>query len=172
MTQYPPLQIVNEADQPVGGASLRETYARGLWHRVVFIFVEDTAGKILFQKRGPNVATNANKWDFSAAGHVETGDSYLTAAQKELDEELGLRGFELKEVDTLRLSSAIDSYNLNRFARVFKVVIPPDTPITIGVSEVSAVQWLDVPAAIQFAESHPDQVTSDLLEYLKKYYEP
>src|SRR3954468_24269501 len=98
---YPPIQVVNEQDQPLGGAPLDKIHAEGLRHRVVVIFVEDDTGQLLLQKRGPHVATHANRWDVSSAGHVDEGEDYLTAAKRELSEELGLQGVELNEVDSL-----------------------------------------------------------------------
>lgn len=170
MTQHPLIQIVNEADQPTGSASMNEAYQRGLLHRVVLIFVEDAAGKLLLQKRAPNVATNPNKWDFSAAGHVDAGEDYLTAGKRELGEELGLHGFNLEELDTFRSSAVTDGHILNRFIRLYKVVVPTATSITIHPDEVSEVQLLSIAAAKQFAADHPDQVTNDFVEYLAKYY--
>jgi isopentenyldiphosphate isomerase len=81
VADYPPIQIVDVDDKPTGGASMADAYSKGLIFRVVYILVQDESGRILLQKRAPKVATFANCWDISAAGHVDEGESYEFSAQ-------------------------------------------------------------------------------------------
>jgi 16S rRNA (adenine1518-N6/adenine1519-N6)-dimethyltransferase len=47
------------------------------------------------QKRSIWKDRNPGIWDSSAAGHVDSGEDYLTAARRELREELGIEAPEL-----------------------------------------------------------------------------
>jgi isopentenyldiphosphate isomerase len=170
MPQYPPIQVVDENDKPLRGATLDEVHLQGLVHRAVLIFVEDAEGTLLVQKRGPNVATYPGKWDFSAAGHVDEGEDYLSAAKRELKEELGLEGYELQEIGSKRVRTLVGERILDRFLRVYRVIIPVDTVIKIQESEVAEVQWFRVADIKQLAIDEPDAVHPDLGSFLDTYY--
>lgn len=170
MINYPPIQIVDKNDQPIGGASLGDIHKKGLIHRVVIIFVEDGNGSIIIQKRGPNVVTYPNRWDVSAAGHVDEGESYLAAAQRELAEELGIYGSNLQETDSLYIQTVVDERILNRFIKVYKTVTPKDTAIILQESEVAAVRWLTIEKLRELISEYPEKVHDDLSELIEKYY--
>ncbi len=170
MTSYPPIQIVDQNDRPAGGASLAEIYEQGLAHRVIYVIVEDSDGKVLLQKRGPTVATYPNCWDTSSAGHVDEGETYESAARRELDEELGLRGFELKEVGKYYDNSVVDGLRLNRFRKTYKVTIPVGTAIKPNRKELSGTRWLTVSQALKLAADHPDKVAIGLRQCLEEHY--
>lgn len=69
----------------------REVHEKGLWHRVVHIWIIDTRGNVLIQKRGAYKKTYPNMWAMSCEGHVSAGDSSRETVLKELGEELGLK---------------------------------------------------------------------------------
>jgi isopentenyldiphosphate isomerase len=95
---YAPVVIVDEEDRVIGAAPLKEVWKKGWMHRIVRIMVEDTDGRVLLQKRSKHMELFPECWDHSAAGHVDEGDSYEQAAERELQEELGISGFDLKEI--------------------------------------------------------------------------
>lgn len=82
--------VVNERDEVVGQATRGEVHARGLWHRAVHVFVFDRHGRLFLQKRSLAKDKSPGLWDASCSGHVDAGELYDTAAQRELREELGL----------------------------------------------------------------------------------
>lgn len=170
MTKYPPIQIVDENDQPLGDASLEEILEGGLIHRVVRVMVEDENGKILLQMRGPNVATNPNTWDFSAAGYVDTGESYDYAAKRELAEELGLRDLDLKRLHIRQESEVLNGRKLNRFAASYQVVVPVNTTLNIEATELEKVEWFDVEDIKQLVENNVVSVTTYFRGWLQEHY--
>jgi isopentenyl-diphosphate delta-isomerase type 1 len=84
------LEVVDEDNQVIGIASRDEIHEKGLHHRSVHIFIFNTQGKLYLQKRSPSKDQYPEHWDTSAAGHTDPGESPLEAAQRELEEELGL----------------------------------------------------------------------------------
>ena len=85
------LEAVDEKNQVIGIASRREIHERGLGHRSVHIFIFNNRGDLYLQKRSPSKDQYPEHWDTSAAGHTDPGESALEAAQRELQEELGLQ---------------------------------------------------------------------------------
>ena len=84
------LDVVDENDHVVGVKTRGEIHARGLIHRAVHILVFNQAGEIFLQKRSMSKDENPGLWDSSAAGHVDSGESYADCARRELQEELGI----------------------------------------------------------------------------------
>ena len=170
MAQHPLIQIVDEHDQPVGEASLHDTFSKHLIHRVVLVIVEDESGQVLLQRRGANVATNANKWDFSAAGYVDAGENYDVSAERELQEELGLNGFRLQKLGTERAGERHQNFTTDRFVTIYKVVIPPDTPLKPEPSEVAEVKWFSLDELRRLLTDDVHEVTPYTAGWLKKHY--
>ena len=84
--------IVDAADRVIGQAPRSEVHARRLLHRAVNIFVFNTAGELLVQKRSASKDQFPLCYTSSASGHVSSGESYDQTAPRELAEELGLSG--------------------------------------------------------------------------------
>jgi len=83
--------VVDADDRVIGQASRKEVHEQGLLHRSVHILVFNETGELFLQKRSLNKDENPGMWDTSAAGHVEAGEDYLFSAERELEEELGIR---------------------------------------------------------------------------------
>jgi 16S rRNA (adenine1518-N6/adenine1519-N6)-dimethyltransferase len=84
--------VVDEHDRVVGQAPRSAVHARRLLHRAVHIFVFNSRGELLLQKRSALKDEYPLCYTSSASGHLSAGESYETAASRELEEELGLAG--------------------------------------------------------------------------------
>ncbi len=83
--------IVDEKDQIIGKVKRKEANNNNkIIHRSVFVCVFNKKGELFMQKRSSTKDTDPLLWDVSCSGHVASGDSYLTAAKRELGEELGI----------------------------------------------------------------------------------
>jgi isopentenyl-diphosphate delta-isomerase type 1 len=82
--------VVDMDDRVIGQASRKEIHQKVLIHRSVHIFVFNPEGCLFLQKRALSKDENPGFWDTSSAGHVDSGEDYLTAANRELKEELGI----------------------------------------------------------------------------------
>jgi isopentenyl-diphosphate delta-isomerase type 1 len=169
MSKHPPIQIVDENDNPIRAAGMDETYQKGLRHRIIHIFVEDPDGNVLLQKRSTSMATFPNNWDVSVGGHVDEGESYETAALREMQEELGISGYELQEIDSFYKEITLGSRQVKRFIKVYKTVIPADTPLKPDPDEVAEVRWFDREALKKLVAEAPNSLTDSMQGYFKKF---
>ncbi len=83
--------IVDAQDRVIGQATRAEVHSKGWLHRSVHILVFNEVEELFLQKRSMKKDENPGLWDTSAAGHVEAGEDYLVSAERELEEELGIR---------------------------------------------------------------------------------
>jgi 16S rRNA (adenine1518-N6/adenine1519-N6)-dimethyltransferase len=88
--------VVDADDQVVGQAPRSVVHAQKLLHRAVHIFVFDSRGRLLLQKRSAAKDEYPLCYTSSASGHLGAGESYEAAAPRELEEELGLAGCALE----------------------------------------------------------------------------
>ncbi len=71
-------------------ATYGEVHTKGLIHRSVHVWIINSKGQILIQKRGKNMGAFPGYWDISSSGHVSSGEDSLKSAQRETREELGI----------------------------------------------------------------------------------
>lgn len=167
----PLIQIVDETDNPVGESSITDARLQGSWHRVVRTVVEDTQGMVLLQKRAPTMHDFPNCWDSASAGHVDTGESYEIAARRELFEEIGLRYVnDLHELGYQKVARTVGDEIINRFEKIYKIVIEHTDNFSIQATEVSAVQWFTVDEIQAMIRDHPETVTYGLRKIMHNYY--
>ena len=95
------LAVVDEDDNVIGSERRDVIHRDGLKHRAVHIFALNKKGEIFLQKRSRLKDKCPGLWDSSAAGHVDAGEEYNDCAARELEEELGLKGHEIREVGKL-----------------------------------------------------------------------
>lgn len=84
------LDAVDEDDRVIGRMSRRDVHRFGLRHRASHVLVFDAQGRLFLQRRSAHKECSPGLWDSSAAGHLESGESYLACAIRELREEIGL----------------------------------------------------------------------------------
>jgi 16S rRNA (adenine1518-N6/adenine1519-N6)-dimethyltransferase len=82
--------LVDDSDRPIGAADRQAIHNQGLRHRAVHLFIVNRNHELFLQKRSWRKDQHAHRWDSSAAGHVDAGESNDDCAIRELSEELGI----------------------------------------------------------------------------------
>lgn len=85
------IDVLNENGVKTGEVAERdEVHRKGLWHRSIVVAIVNEKNEILLQQRSDNKEKNAGMWDISVAGHVSSGQDSLSAAMREIDEEVSI----------------------------------------------------------------------------------
>lgn len=85
------IDVLNENGVKTGEVlSRREVHKKGLWHRAIVVAIINENNEILLQQRSANKEKNANMWDISVAGHISAGQDSLSAAAREINEEVSV----------------------------------------------------------------------------------
>jgi len=161
--------FVDKDDNPIGAGTRQEASEKGLICRIARTFVFNSKGQLLLQKRGPNVSI-PNKWDDSAAGHVDEGEEYLAAAHREIGEELGIHNAELTEVKkyyTERFDPSDNRVVGRRFNALYKTVY--DGEITPDPKELAGVQWIELLDLKKWLEEKPDDFSPGFRDSFKEF---
>jgi isopentenyldiphosphate isomerase len=89
--EMPLLDALDENGNPLGiTLSKAEIHERGLWHRASHVWVYNPRGEILLQLRAADKDSYPGLLDISAAGHVDSGETPLEVALREVEEEIGI----------------------------------------------------------------------------------
>lgn len=166
-----PIQIVDENNNPTGSATKQEAWRNGLIHRVVRISILDSAGRLLVQKRSLQKELFPGRWDNSAAGHVDVGESYEQAALRELEEELGLKDVKLEKLGDYYVDVTDDWRRMKRFTRSYKIVLHDPLPsFNLPEDEVESIKWMEVAKVKELVAKHPEQVTDGLEQVISRFF--
>lgn len=136
------LDVVDADDRVVGQAPRALVHRHGLRHRAAHVLLFDPAGRLYVQQRAWTKDCQPGRWDTSAAGHLDCGETYLAAAQRELAEELGIEACVLEPCAALPAMPATG----HEFVHVFRGVSaqePRPDPL-----EIQQGRWL-TPAALR-----------------------
>lgn len=164
------VQIVDENDHVVRTGDQHQARLHGWTVRIARIMVEDETGdNVLLQKRSLNNPLYPGKWDNSAAGHVDDGEDYLTAAKRELFEEIGIDTDKLTEIGKYYNSTKAGNYTLNQFNTVYKYVTN-DTPNKLQEKEVSEVKWFSKSELKRLVQENPELCTNGVIDVVERYY--
>ena len=109
-------------------------------------------GNIILQKVALTKKTEAGKWNYSAAGHVDAGETYEQAALRELKEEMGIQATELTFIGK---DYMLKDGKPRAFHHAFKVI--SDDPITPDLSEVAEIREFTIPELREQIVKYPEQ---------------
>jgi len=158
------LDVVDIDDRVIGVKTRREIHAQGLMHRAVHILVFNARGELFLQKRSMSKDENPGQWDSSAAGHVDSGETYLECAIRELEEELGI------VLDSpLEYLFHINPDHLNgmEHSPIYRCVYDGD--LRLQADEIDEGKWLSAEAMDQLIAESDAEVT-DILRLIWTRY--
>lgn len=89
--------LVDTNDQPIGTMEKMEAHEKAILHRAISVFIFNDEGKWLLQQRTYDKYHSKGLWTNTSCSHPFPGEDSLTAANRRLSEEMGMRA-ELKEI--------------------------------------------------------------------------
>lgn len=160
------LDVVDENDEVVAIKTRGEIHARGLMHRAVHIMVFNDHGEVFLQKRSMNKDEQPGMWDSSAAGHVDSGETYLDCAVREISEELGIdAGGPMEEMFKLPASG------LTGFEHCMVYRYRHDGALDLDPAEIDDGRWLDPAEMDRLVAREESGLTSAVRLIWKRYRE-
>ncbi|SHF41668.1 isopentenyl-diphosphate Delta-isomerase [Chryseobacterium vrystaatense] len=88
--------LVNPEDDVLGLMEKQQAHINGVLHRAFSVFLFNSKGEMLLQKRASGKYHSPNQWTNAVCSHPKEGETYLDGAKRRLNEELGIEA-ELSE---------------------------------------------------------------------------
>ena len=156
-------------------------HQRGFWHRVVHIWIYNNKGEILIQKRSLKKDVFPCKWDISAAGHIDVGESPIEAAIRETAEELGiiLKERDLNYIGKLNISFLDNKNNVkdNEITYIFSHLTKLEIyNFKIDTSEISEIKYIKIGKLIEQLQDSKGAMynfvpfSREYIEFLTDYF--
>ncbi len=154
---------VDSDDNVIGAGPSIEAQTKGITHRVSRVFLFNSKGELLLQKRADHLRVNPGKWSESACGHVDEGETYLGTAERELKEEIGVSDIKLQEIKKLYDEGVGPSWIWKRFNMLYRGAYNGE--VRPNPKEVSKVRWI-MPDELRIeTKEHPERFTKSFLKY-------
>ncbi|MBI4601397.1 MAG: NUDIX domain-containing protein [Planctomycetes bacterium] len=155
------VDLVDDSNRILGRATRREVRSKNLLHRGVGILCKSSRGAIYVHRRTDTKDVFPGMYDMLVGGVVGAGESYEAAARREVAEELGITGAELRFLfEHLYLGPKNRSW-----VAVYEVVW--DGPIRHQESEIVWGSYLSLEALLAKLEEWP--FVPDGLEIFQRY---
>lgn len=111
--------LVDQHDNAIGYMDKLEAHQKGLTHRAFSIFIFNSNGEMLLQRRAFNKYHSAGLWSNSCCSHPHPGEDIKDAAARRLNEELGFKTPLVKIFDFIYQVSFENGLVENEFDHVF-----------------------------------------------------
>ena len=151
------VDIVDESNHVIGSADVKTAHDQKLMHRVVGVFVFDTDEDLYLQK-----GNKYGKLDISVGGHVQKGESYKSAVQREMLEELGLIT-PINHISTFLPKDA----RLNHYWAIYTAIALPEWRFE-ETEEVKSLEKVDMARVIAMMGSNPNLFTHGFINTMKE----
>lgn len=155
-----------------------EIHKKGLWHRAIVVAIINENNQILLQQRSENKEKNAGMWDISVAGHISAGQDSLSAAAREINEEVSvLLGYrtEIKDFRYMYCFRKEEKFREDFIERQFydffilRTSGIDDKTLYFQKEEVQAVKFVDLSQIQKMIEEHVIVERPEVYKVLTNY---
>jgi len=133
--------LVDINDQEIGVAEKMAAHRQGWRHRAFSIFVLNSQGQLLLQKRAIAKYHSGGLWTNTCCSHPRPGESTIDAAYRRLQEEMGF-SCPLVEIFSFTYRAELGDLIEHEFDHVFQGQFDGE-PI-LNPSEAEDWQWIDL----------------------------
>jgi isopentenyl-diphosphate delta-isomerase len=134
--------LVDKNDKQVGLMPKLEAHKKGVLHRAFSIFIFNSKYELLLQKRASSKYHSGGLWTNTCCSHPREGEDILDAANRRLDEEMGIKTSLRKVYDFIYKAELDNQLTEHEFDHVFYGVFDND-PI-LNKNEAEDFKWVDM----------------------------
>ena len=149
--------LVDRMDREIGTEEKLKAHREGSLHRAFSIFIFNTVGELLLQKRAETKYHSASLWTNTCCSHPRPGESHYDAARRRLNEEMGF-DCELTEFFSFIYHAKLEN-NLFEHELDHVFIGHYDGQPAPNPDEVDDWQWMDIDKLKQAVEENPGHYT-------------
>lgn len=149
--------LVDEKDREVGTMEKLQAHVEGRLHRAISVFLFNSKGELLLQRRAAGKYHSANLWTNTCCSHPRPGESVFDAANRRLYEEMGIfciSNWVFSFIYKARLDHELTEYELDHvFVGISDKVPIPD------IEEVGGWRYVKPIDLVKEIADHPGEFT-------------
>lgn len=150
---------VDDVNRPVGLVARAEVFRVRANFRTVHVLVFNPEGALLLQRLARTRERHPGKWGSSVAGYLHAGETYRQAAERRLEEELGLTT-PLTEVGV----TPMNDEGVTKFVGVFTTV--SDHPCVAEPEHIETIEFYPLSEVERDISHRPGSYTETLRHVL------
>ncbi len=159
--------LVNEHDQESGILEKLEAHRKGLLHRAFSVFVFNSQGELLLQRRAFGKYHSQGLWTNTCCSHPFPGEDTISGAKRRLREEMGLN-CELNYAFSFIYKAQLDNgFTEHEYDHVI-VGFSDETP-HLDTSEAISFKWMNLDQIKTSISAYPSLYTEWFKIILNEY---
>lgn len=159
--------LVDEKDNEIGTGEKLKVHKDGKLHRAFSIFIFNSKGKLLLQKRAKSKYHSGGLWSNTCCSHPRPNKDSKEEAERRLMEEMGI-DCKLKEVFSFVYKTNLGNVTEYEFDHVF--VGNFDGNPKLNKEEAEDWKWIDIDELRKEIDNNTEKYTPWLRVILEKYY--
>ena len=149
--------LVDEKDNELGLMEKMEAHRKGLLHRAFSVFLFNSRGEMLLQKRAASKYHSGGLWTNACCSHPRKNETATEAAVRRLKEELGVEA-QISHAFEFTYKAELDNdLQEHEFDHVFIGIYDGD--IHLNKEEADDYKYIDVFDLIGDVQENPDRYT-------------
>ena len=149
--------LVDKCNNETGTMEKMEAHRKGKLHRAISVFICNTKGEWLLQRRAPGKYHSNGLWTNACCSHPRPGESAGDAANRRLMEEMGMKAG-LKEIFSFTYLAELDNgLTEYEYDHVF-LGITDEEPV-INPKEVNEWRYISYPDLLNEVAKNPENFT-------------
>ena len=154
--------LVDENDNETGTAEKLAAHEKNQRHRAfsIFIFRRTPRFELLLQQRALGKYHSPGLWTNSCCGHPRPGENVISAGERRLEEELGMR-VALNDIGCFHYNAHFSNgLSENEIDHVLVGTVQENTVIQANANEVHTFKWIMLDTLKSELRAHPDKFTA------------
>ena len=151
--------LVDKKDNVIGVTDKPTAHSTKQLHRVAAVYVFNSAGELYVQVH----KSSGGLYDHSVGGHVSQGETYAIAAEREADEELGIK----QPLNQLATFYSDESVCLHMFG-LFECTADPNWKF-VPNDEVEEIIPMELDNVRILMSSNPEKFTGGFINTMDQY---
>ncbi|WP_449398739.1 isopentenyl-diphosphate Delta-isomerase [Chryseobacterium wanjuense] len=159
--------LVSPEDKVLGLMEKQQAHVNGLLHRAFSVFLFNSKGEMLLQKRASGKYHSPLKWTNAVCSHPKNGETYLEGAKRRVKEELGIEADISKKFSFIYKADVGNGLWEHELDHVFVGVFEDD--FNLNKDEVEEVRYISMEDLNKEMIEHPEHFTEWFKIILEEY---
>ena len=159
--------LVSEKDEILGVMDKMQAHENGILHSAFSVFLFNDKGEMLLQKRAAGKYHSPNQWTNAVCSHPRLDETYLEAAERRLNEELGIETPLTYRFNFLYKADVGQNLWEHELDHVFTGYF--EGAFNLNQDEVSEVRYISIDDLDKEMSANPENFTEWFKIILKEY---